>query len=215
MKFVITLALTIALSLAAQSETITVGDCDITSTEIGWRLVKPGITPEQVQTLREHGWSGKPTESPGVFNMTPSGDALDAIAAAVKNTKELEAYTLTGKCPVTLESAFYKCSRDKYGGYCAKITANLRNRGNRQIKMISAAIEIRDILGELLLTIRVNQDNGLASGAIGDFGGMFDLNQYIPREIRLTSISPENVRVSLEVRKVAYADGEIVEYGNK
>ncbi|MFA9263012.1 MAG: hypothetical protein ACEQSB_06740 [Undibacterium sp.] len=65
------------------------------------------------------------------------------------------------------------------------------------------------------MAIRVNQDKGLARGTIGDFGGMFDLNQYIPGEIRLTSISPENVRVSLEVRKVADTDGEIVEYGNK
>jgi len=78
------------------------------------------------------------------------------------------------------------------------------------IKLIDATILFEDLLGESLYAIKVNPDLYIPANTKKNDSGLYDVNQFISRQLRMKDMSRENVVVTLKVRRLVFDDNTII-----
>jgi hypothetical protein len=142
-------------------------------------------------------------------------EAIPAITQALnvkKQTGEDSAVTSPtprGDSPLELVDWNFSFEAGKYGQAQYKITYTLKNRTDKDIKLNQSGIELKDLLGEKVYGIRVNQDLRIPAGKEVSGGGYYSANPFIPEEMRLKGMSKENINAELLVLKAVFTDNSI------
>ena len=93
------------------------------------------------------------------------------------------------------------------------ISVKLKNVEKKGTKLAEVFLFFKDILGETVYTIKLDPDKKMLKGTTVDFNGFYPVNQFIPKELRLSKMAKEDVRVQLFIRKVVFDDNSIVDFG--
>jgi hypothetical protein len=108
-----------------------------------------------------------------------------------------------------------KCS---YSDGSLEMRATVANISGRDIIAIDVAALINDVFGEEIMGMDLSSDKKLAAGEsvnVGSWGNScFSLNQFSSDHNRLLDMDDldASTDVEFQVRKIAFSDGEIVEY---
>jgi hypothetical protein len=90
------------------------------------------------------------------------------------------------------------------------------NISKKKIIAISASANILDVFGEEIKGLNISTDEAVAPGSVVKVGSMgnscWELNQYDSDDMRLKEMDLKTTKVEIEVTKIAYSDGEIVEF---
>ena len=99
-----------------------------------------------------------------------------------------------------------------------ELLVKLTNVSSREILAIDASAEVQDLFGEKIMGLNLSSDDSLPPGQtanVGSWGSScFGLNNYSSNELRLMEMSnvSEQTKVVIEVSKVAFKDGEVIEF---
>ena len=99
-----------------------------------------------------------------------------------------------------------------------ELLVKLTNISSREILAIDASAEVQDLFGEKIMGLNLSSDKLLPPGQtanVGSWGSScWGLNNYSSGESRLMDMSSvsELTKIVIEVSKVAFKDGEILEF---
>lgn len=117
--------------------------------------------------------------------------------------------TPPGDSPLELVGWNFSFEVDRYNQAHYKITYTLKNKADKIIKLNQSAIEFRDLLGEKVYGIKVDQDLKMPPGKEITDTGYYDANPFIPGQMRLKEMAKENVKAELLVSKAVFSDDSI------
>ncbi len=143
-------------------------------------------------------------------------ESIPAVALALKlktqtnQNAAAQSPTPRSDSPFELVDWNFSFEVDKYNQAHYKITYTLKNRADKTIKLNQSAIEFRDLLGEKVYGIKVNQDLKMPPGKEITDTGYYDANPFIlPGQMRLKEMAKENVKAELVVSKAVFSDNSI------
>lgn len=116
------------------------------------------------------------------------------------------------KSPLELVSWDARLSKGQYSNYNYKITLVLKNKSDKDIKLIDASVQFEDLLGSRIYGIKVSPDQSIPAGKTVTESGQYDVNQFMPEQARLGQMKKEDVKAILIVRKVVFTDNSIGEF---
>lgn len=97
-----------------------------------------------------------------------------------------------------------------------EVLVKFKNISNRTIAAIEAYGSVNDVFGERQMGVKLSVAKKIAPGKsvnAGSWGSScYSLNPYIAKEAGLIDMDPENRKLVVEVTKIAFTDGEIVEF---
>ena len=99
-----------------------------------------------------------------------------------------------------------------------ELLVKLTNITSREILAIDGSAEVQDVFGEKIMRLNLSSDKSLAAGQtvnVGSWGSScWGLNNYSSDEARLMEMDnvSESTKVVIEVSKIAFKDGEILEF---
>lgn len=116
------------------------------------------------------------------------------------------------EAPVTAQLTHKGFVEGKYGQ--SQITTDFvfTNRSQADIRAFDGVIVVTDLLGNSIMRINIAVNELVKQGAVLDWSGGIDYNQFIDRHQRLRNEPQENLRISFEVKKVLYADGKLEQF---
>jgi hypothetical protein len=91
----------------------------------------------------------------------------------------------------------------------------LKNRSDKQIKLVEGTLVFTDLLGEKLMAIRLIPDVKCSSGGTASTSGQWEVNQFEPDQQRLAILSHDDVKAILTIQKVVFSDNTIWSAGTQ
>jgi hypothetical protein len=85
----------------------------------------------------------------------------------------------------------------------------LKNQSGKAIKLIDGSLQFTDLLGEQITNIRLDKDKLYPAGADTPDSGDWDINMFEKGPERLADLKHEDVKVTLVIRKVVFADNSV------
>jgi hypothetical protein len=85
----------------------------------------------------------------------------------------------------------------------------LKNRADKNIKLVDGSISFRDLLGEEIFKIRLISDILYRSDQSTPTGGEWQVNTLEPSQMRLKVMKHEDVKPYLVINKVAFDNNSI------
>jgi hypothetical protein len=85
----------------------------------------------------------------------------------------------------------------------------LKNRSNKQVKLVEGTLVFTDLLGERLMGIQLAKDVSYPAGVESSSSGLWDYDRFQPQEARLTTIRHDDVKATLTIEKVVYTDNSV------
>jgi hypothetical protein len=92
-----------------------------------------------------------------------------------------------------------------------KITYTVRNVSDKEITVNHSDIHFLDLLGEMVTSIRIGADIQLPPSKAVTDTRYYDINQFMPAQLRLRGMAKENIKAVLIVAKAGFADGSVYE----
>lgn len=105
-----------------------------------------------------------------------------------------------------------------YSDGSLELRATVTNISGKDIVAIDAAAIINDVFDEQIKGLSISSDEKLVAGDsvnVGSWGNScYDLNQFSSDDNRLLDMKDldSSAKVEFQVRKIAFSDGEVVEY---
>lgn len=105
-----------------------------------------------------------------------------------------------------------------YSDGSLELRATVTNISGRDIVAIDAAALINDVFDEQIKGLNISSDKKLLAGDsvnVGSWGNScYDLNQFSSDDNRLLDMEDlgSSTKVQFQVRKIAFSDGEVIEY---
>lgn len=97
-----------------------------------------------------------------------------------------------------------------------EVLVKFTNISDRTIAAIDANGTINNVFGEEQMAVNLSVSKKVAAGKsvnAGSWGSScYSLNPYIAGEAGLLEMDPENIKLVVEVTKIAFSDGEIIEF---
>lgn len=162
--------------------------------------------------------------STGLFAQQATSDSrlaelerrVAALEQALKSSQrsaqaQPERIASEGNSPLQLVSWDYRLVSGRYSDEY-EITLNLKNNGQKEIKLIEGSLAFSDLLGASLYRIQVDPDQRIGVGKIVMNKGRYDINQFISQQSRMAQMKKEDVQAVLVIRKLVFTDNTIVEY---
>ena len=97
-----------------------------------------------------------------------------------------------------------------------EVQVKFTNISDRPIAAIDAGGTVNDVFGEKQMAVDLSVAKKVAPGKsvnAGSWGSScYSLNPYIAEQAGLLDMDPENINLVVEVTKIAFVDGEIIEF---
>ncbi len=146
----------------------------------------------------------------------------DPTEVEVETTESTEPEVVDPKWEDFLEANLVEFSVSKaecsYSDGSLELRVTLTNLSDRNIVAIDAVALINDIFDEEIKGLNISSDESLAAGDsvnVGSWGSScYDLNQFSSEDNRLLDMEDldKTTDVVIEVRKIAFEDGEVLEF---
>lgn len=114
--------------------------------------------------------------------------------------------------PLELVSWEAHLQRGQYSDYHYRITLTVKNNSEKEIKLIDATVQFSDLLGAQIYGIKVTPDRHIQAGKTVTDTGEYRVNQFVPEQARLAQMKKEDVKATLVVSKLVFADNTVGEY---
>lgn len=115
--------------------------------------------------------------------------------------------------PLILDDWDFSSAESDFGQKYYNITLNLRNAGTKQIKLIDASVEFKDLLDDDLYNIKISPDVTIEPGKTHVDKGQYGINQFIHSQGRMRGMKKADIKVTLVVRRVVFSDNTVLEVG--
>ena len=119
---------------------------------------------------------------------------------------------LATKSPLELVAWDARLVRGEDSYYKYEISLTLKNNSEKDIKFIDATVQFADLPGSHIYDIKVNPDQLIPAGQSITATGQYPINQLMPEQARLAQMKKEDVKATLVVSKLVFADNSIGEY---
>jgi hypothetical protein len=116
------------------------------------------------------------------------------------------------KTPLEIVSWDAHLGRSEYSQYHYTITLTLKNNSDKDIKLMDASVQFSDLLGSQIYGIKVTPDYLIPAGKAVTEKGDYSVNRFMPEQARLAKMKKEDVKATLVVQKLVFADNSIGEY---
>jgi hypothetical protein len=116
------------------------------------------------------------------------------------------------KAPLELVSWDYSLHQGEYSQNYYAITLALKNNAPKDIKLIDASVLFSDLLGNQVYGIKVSPDHLIPAGKVISDKGQYSVNQFIAEQARMAQMKKEDIKATLIVRKLVFADNSVGEY---
>ncbi len=116
------------------------------------------------------------------------------------------------KAPLELVSWDYSFHQGQYSQNYYAITLTLKNNAPKDIKLIDASVRFSDLLGNQVFGIKVSPDRLISAGESVNDNGEYSVNQFIAEQARMAQMKKEDIKATLIVRKLVFADNTVGEY---
>ncbi len=103
-----------------------------------------------------------------------------------------------------------------YSDGSLEVLVKFKNISERPIAAVDAAGTVNDVFGEKKIGVNLSVAKKIAPGASANAGSWgsscYSLNSYSADESSLLEADPETLKLVVEVSKIAFVDGEIIEF---
>lgn len=97
-----------------------------------------------------------------------------------------------------------------------EVQVKFTNISDKAIAAVDATGTINDVFGEKKMAVDLSVAKKMAVGASANAGSWgrscFSLNPYIADQANLLDMDPETIKLVVEVSKIAFVDGQIIEF---
>jgi len=142
-------------------------------------------------------------------------ESIPQVAAMLKLREAVNALpspspTPQADAPLEITQWGYKFQDAKYDfDKRHLIHYTLKNRTQRAIKLVDGSLIFRDLLGEKMLTIRLEQDAFYPAGGSYETEGAWDVNPIEPEQMRLQRMDHDDIKPELVIRRVVFDDNTV------
>jgi hypothetical protein len=140
-------------------------------------------------------------------------ESIPIVAMGLKlNPHFSPANEFTPQKDAPLELVEWSCSLSKDQQDCEncyEILYVLKNRTDKDIKLVEGIMVFRDLLGQEILRIRLWPDVFCYAGKTAHTGGLWRPNKFNPYETRLQVLKHDDVKADILISKVAFDDNSI------
>ncbi len=100
----------------------------------------------------------------------------------------------------------------EYSQHFYTITLNLKNNADKDIKLIDASVYFYDLQENQVFGIKVNPERSIPAGQVIAEKGDYRVNEFSPEQVRMAQMKKEDIKATLVVQKLVFADNSIGEY---
>jgi hypothetical protein len=118
------------------------------------------------------------------------------------------------KFAVTLAKAQH-AGRDTLGQPSVRLEFRVKNLTGRDVSLVNARIVVADVLDNILGAVEWEGSKGMKNGQEAKMAGTYT-STFGSHDIeRIPDTDPKLLKITFEVEKIAFADGEIVNFSNR
>jgi hypothetical protein len=139
-------------------------------------------------------------------------NALELVSALTKAQKAESPTSIPSSAkdsPIELIDWDFGYEMGTYNQALYKITYTVPNVSDKEITANHSDIYFLDLLGETVTSIRIGADIQLPPSKAVTDTRYYDINQFMPAQLRLGGMAKENIKAVLIVAKAAFADGSV------
>ncbi|HSS16163.1 MAG TPA: hypothetical protein VLQ29_04205 [Candidatus Dormibacteraeota bacterium] len=92
------------------------------------------------------------------------------------------------------------------------ITLDLKNNPDKDIKLIDASVYFYDLQENQVFGIKVNPERSIPAGQVIVEKGDYSVNEFSPEQVRMAQMKKEDIKATLVVQKLVFADNSTGEY---
>lgn len=100
----------------------------------------------------------------------------------------------------------------EYSQHFYTITLNLKNNADKDIKLIEASVYFYDLQENQVFGIKVNPERSIPAGQVIAEKGDYSVNEFSPEQVRMAQMKKEDIKATLVVQKLVFADNSAGEY---
>ena len=100
----------------------------------------------------------------------------------------------------------------EYSQHFYTITLNLKNNADKDIKLIDASVYFYDLQENQVFGIKVNPERSIPAGRVITEKGDYSVNEFSPEQVRMAQMKKEDIKATLVVQKLVFADNSAGEY---
>ena len=100
----------------------------------------------------------------------------------------------------------------EYSQHFYSITLNLKNNADKDIKLIDASVYFYDLQENLVFGIKVNPERSIPADQVIAEKGDYRVNEFSPEQVRMAQMKKEDIKATLVVQKLVFADNSTGEY---
>jgi hypothetical protein len=100
----------------------------------------------------------------------------------------------------------------EYSQHFYTITLNLKNNADKDIKLIDASVYFYDLQENQVFGIKVNPERSIPAGQVIAEKGDYTVNEFSPEQVRMAQMKKEDIKATLVVQKLVFADNSTGEY---
>lgn len=100
----------------------------------------------------------------------------------------------------------------EYSQHFYTITLNLKNNADKDIKLIDASVYFYDLQENQVFGIKVNPERSIPAGQVIAEKGDYKVNEFSPEQVRMAQMKKEDIKATLVVQKLVFADNSTGEY---
>src|SRR6266576_7326173 len=94
----------------------------------------------------------------------------------------------------------------EYSQHFYTIMLNLKNNADKDIKLIDASVYFYDLQENQVFGIKVNPERSIPAGQVIAEKGDYSVNEFSPEQVRMAQMKKEDIKATLVVQKLVFAD---------
>jgi ABC-type glycerol-3-phosphate transport system substrate-binding protein len=150
----------------------------------------------------------------GCSNGTNSQSASDGSAGSSQTSQKDEWTNYVTS--TTSEFSVSKTAECSYSKGSLEVLVKFKNISDRPIAAIDAVGAVNDVFGTKKMGVNLSVSKKIAVGASANAGSWgsscYSINEYNADEASLLETDPSNIKLVVSVSKIAFVDGEIIEF---